>query len=54
MSTLFNVWRDTTCEELCNDLEQSIEGGDEYGLFEVIGKLRRPFFRSFLFLVVRA
>ena len=41
MSTVFNVWSDTTCEELSKELAQSIEGGDEYGLFEVIGDSMR-------------
>jgi hypothetical protein len=41
MSTVFNIWHDTTCEELSKELAQSIEGGDEYGLFEVIGDSMR-------------
>jgi hypothetical protein len=35
MSTVFVVSTTTTCEELSRELAQSIEGGDEYALYEV-------------------
>ena len=39
MSTVFVVSTTTTCQELSRELAQSIEGGDEYALYEVRGGL---------------